>query len=106
MPDNKLVFIDVFAVFQAHKFLSKQPHLAERIRQLPTARAALEEASRLHRLQRRDWFDVNIGVMEEVLEAKFRQHRHLQQRLLDTGSRDLVEASPVRAIHDHSGQPP
>lgn len=97
---NKVIIIDVFTVFQARKFLDKQPHLAERIRQLPTARAALEEASRLHRLQRRDWFDVNIGVMEEILEEKFRQHRHLRHCLLDTGNRDLIEASPVRTLLD------
>ncbi|KAJ3557064.1 hypothetical protein NM688_g1679 [Phlebia brevispora] len=82
-------------LFQAHKFLDVQPHLAERIRKLPTARAALEEASRLQRLQRQDWFEVNIGVMDIVLEAKFRQHRGLYRRLLDTGNRELIEASPV-----------
>lgn len=94
-------------MFQAHKFFHTYPDLAEHIRKLPTPRAALEEASRNQRLQRRNWFEVNIAVMEEVLEAKFQQHRYLRRRLLNTGHRDLVEASPVRLeTHGRSRQYP
>ena len=41
---------------------------------MPTPREALEEATRLRKLQRPDWFDVNINVMDKVLEAKFMQN--------------------------------
>jgi ribA/ribD-fused uncharacterized protein len=82
-------------VFQAHKFLETSPHLAERIRRAPTPREALQEATRLRRQQRSDWFDVNLGIMDSILEAKFRQHDSLRHKLLETGDRELIEDSPV-----------
>ncbi|KAJ3557060.1 hypothetical protein NM688_g1677 [Phlebia brevispora] len=82
-------------LFQAHKFLPKRPELAERIRNLPSARAALQEATRLTRLRRTDWFDVNLDIMDTILEAKFTQHPSLRVLLLSTGDREIVEASPV-----------
>jgi ribA/ribD-fused uncharacterized protein len=87
-----------FPVFQAFKFLDYKPELAERIRKLPSSRDALQEAGRLRRLQRPDWFDVNIGVMELILELKFTQHPRLGQMLLGTGSAHLVEDSPTDAF--------
>ncbi|TFY59980.1 hypothetical protein EVJ58_g5436 [Rhodofomes roseus] len=83
-------------LFQAHKFMPHRPDLAERIRHLPSPRAALEEAGRLRGLQRPDWFDVNISVMDAVVEAKFTQHLSLRDKLLGTGDSELIEDSPVR----------
>ncbi|EKM52566.1 uncharacterized protein PHACADRAFT_66300, partial [Phanerochaete carnosa HHB-10118-sp] len=85
-------------LFQAYKFLNTRPELAERIRSAPSPREALEEATRMRKLQRSDWFDVNIGVMEQLLEAKFTQHTTLRDLLLGTGEREIVEASPVDAF--------
>ncbi|KZT66591.1 DUF1768-domain-containing protein [Daedalea quercina L-15889] len=82
-------------LFQAHKFMLNRPDIAERIRQLPSSRAALEEARRVRRLQRSDWLSVNIRVMDGVLEAKFTQHPLLRDMLLKTGNRELIEDSPV-----------
>lgn len=82
-------------LFQAHKFLSTRPDLAERIRNAKSSRAALEEATRLRSYQRKDWFSVNISVMDEVIEAKFTQNADLKQLLLDTGDREIIEDSPV-----------
>ena len=62
---------------------------------MPSARAALQEATRNRRLQRSDWFDVNLGIMEIILETKFTQHVELRRMLIDTGDRELIEASPV-----------
>jgi len=82
-------------LFQAHKFLGSRSDLAERIRKMPTPRAALEEATRLRKLQRSDWFDVNVGFMDQILEAKFTQNARLERMLLDTGDRYIIEDSPV-----------
>ncbi|GJE95790.1 NADAR family protein [Phanerochaete sordida] len=82
-------------LFQAHKFLPARPDLADRIRRTRSPRAALEEATRLRRVQRRDWYDVNIAMMDVVLERKFTQDARLKALLLDTGERELVEDSPV-----------
>lgn len=85
-------------MFQAHKFLPARPDLADRIRRTRSPRAALEEATRLRRVQRRDWYDVNIAMMDVVLERKFTQDARLKALLLDTGERELVEDSPVGGL--------
>ncbi|KAH9932375.1 uncharacterized protein B0H18DRAFT_1137707 [Fomitopsis serialis] len=82
-------------LFQAHKFMPHRPDLAERIRCLPSSRAALQEAGNLRPLQRTDWFEVNVRVMDDVLEAKVSQHFSLRDMLLQTGTSELVEDSPV-----------
>ena len=84
-----------FTVFQALKFMDTNPSLAERIRMLPTARMAQQEAKKQIRYQRADWLQVNVVMMEKVLAAKFKQHRHLRHLLRSTGSRELIEDSPV-----------
>lgn len=45
--------------------------------------------------QRTDWFQVNLVIMNEVLEAKFSQYHDLRRMLQETEKRDLVEDSPV-----------
>lgn len=88
-------------VFQAHKFMIDRPDLVTHIRQLRTPRDALGEAGRLRRLQRSDWFDVNVGIMDDILYAKFTQHPELEEALLGTGNRKLVEDSRVRTDYGH-----
>ncbi|KZT64781.1 DUF1768-domain-containing protein [Daedalea quercina L-15889] len=82
-------------LFQAHKFMPHRPDIARRIRRLPSSRAALEEAGNLRSLQRADWLDINIDVMDNVLEAKFAQHLSLRHKLLETGNSKLIEDSPI-----------
>lgn len=78
--------------------MTTRPDLATRIRHLRTPREALDEAGRLRRLQRPDWFDVNVGIMDEILYAKFTQHPELKESLLGTGNSELIEDSPVRSV--------
>lgn len=73
-----------------------RPDLAERIRLLPDSRTALDEARNLRAQQRSDWFDINVAVMDDILEAKFAQHLSLRDKLLSTGDSELIEDSPVR----------
>ncbi|KAH8996599.1 hypothetical protein EDB92DRAFT_1840829 [Lactarius akahatsu] len=81
-------------LFQALKFVTTNPGLAEQIRTQPSARAARAEAGYHRAQQRADWFEVNIEVMDMVLHAKFTQHDDLRKRLLGTGNRELIEDSP------------
>ncbi|GJE95754.1 NADAR family protein [Phanerochaete sordida] len=95
-------------LFQAHKFLDARPDLAERIRNAPSARAAREEATKLRQYQRGDWFNVNLGLMEQVLETKFTKHAVLRDMLLSTGDVDIVQNSPDDGFWgcggDHQGR--
>jgi predicted NAD-dependent protein-ADP-ribosyltransferase YbiA (DUF1768 family) len=76
--------------------MDTDPALAERIRRLPTARMAQQQARQQAHRQRTDWLDVNVSIMDKVLERKFSQHRALRHMLRSTGSRELIEDSPVR----------
>lgn len=42
---------------------------------------------------RKDWHSVKAGVMEEILQAKFRQNPHLAERLMATEGKELVEGN-------------
>ena len=75
--------------------METDPILAEHIRGLPTARMAQQEAKQQAHRQRTDWLDVNVAMMDKVLAAKFSQHRSLRHLLRNTGSRELIEDSPV-----------
>lgn len=79
--------------------MDADPALSELIQRLPTARLAQEAkrqmqtdastALRLAERQRRR--------MDEVLAAKFAQHRSPRHLLRNTGSRELIEDSPVHS---------
>ncbi|KAG8870351.1 hypothetical protein FRB97_009831 [Tulasnella sp. 331] len=79
-------------LFQSMKFLEARPLLAEHIRTAgPQPRVALTEARRFAPEVRKDWYDVNILVMEQVILHKFQQHPALKKQLLSTGDAKLIE---------------
>ena len=42
---------------------------------------------------RPDWEEVKVGIMEEIVRAKFTQHPELAERLLATGDKVLIEGN-------------
>lgn len=42
---------------------------------------------------REDWEDVKIGIMHEIVLAKFLQNRHLAEKLIDTYGQQLIEGN-------------
>lgn len=44
-------------------------------------------------LLRRDWEEVKIGIMEDIVRAKFTQNEDLKERLLSTGDALLIEGN-------------
>ncbi len=44
--------------------------------------------------RRKDWDDVKVGFMEELLRLKLAQNEDVQQALENTGSRMIYENSP------------
>lgn len=53
------------------------------------------EAKKMGRnvILRKDWEDVKIQVMTDVIEAKFRQHPELAQKLIDTQDTYIEEGN-------------
>lgn len=75
--------------FQSQKFLDLENQ--EAIRQEPSPMKAALMGRELHRPLRSDWDLVKDDVMYTALVAKFSQHPQLKERLLSTGSAELVE---------------
>ena len=40
-----------------------------------------------------NWNEIKLGVMERILRAKLDQHPHIKKKLMDTGDREIIEAS-------------
>ena len=77
--------------YQAAKFLD--PASREVIRSADTAFAAMKLGRKKHTSVRDDWDRIRCDCMERALYAKFRQNSELQDRLLKTGERELIENS-------------
>ncbi len=42
---------------------------------------------------RKDWNEVKISTMEDIIRAKIAQHPFVRQKLLETGNREIIENS-------------
>jgi hypothetical protein len=58
-----------------------------------SAHAAFQTAQRYKNYKRRDWDDVKVHIMRQILWEKVEQHEYVRRKLLETGSRMLVENS-------------
>lgn len=74
-----------FAYFQAQKDVS----IAHEFAALTNPVMAKWNGRKVH--LRPDWEEVKLGIMEEIVKAKFTQHPELKEKLLNTGDRLLVE---------------
>ena len=81
--------------FQAQKFVGT-PHLEE-IRKVESPRQAFERSRipKVSRWRRPDWDKVKQDVMYKAVLEKFTQHSDLNDLLVHTGCRELIENSPT-----------
>ncbi|KND51145.1 MAG: hypothetical protein ABA06_02410 [Parcubacteria bacterium C7867-001] len=77
--------------YQAAKFSS--PHLKRIIQQARSAHDAKLIAHANEQYKREDWESIKITVMEEICRAKLQQHEFIRRRLLETGTREIIEDS-------------
>lgn len=63
------------------------------IKRATSAHEAFKIAEREAASVRKDWIDVRVGIMKEILLAKVRQHEYVRRKLLSTGNRELIEDS-------------
>lgn len=82
--------------FQAQKF--HDPAYREKIRRSSTPKQAANLGRTRDVLLRSDWDEARIEVMRTVVKAKFETHPELQEILLSTGERPLVESAPGDAF--------
>ena len=78
------------AAFQAQKCMTNEERLA-------FTKYNPDESKRAGKRVklRSDWEDVKLGIMEEILRAKFTQHEDIAQKLINTGERILIEGNDL-----------
>lgn len=86
------------AVYHWEKFNNPNPtpfeiSVLESIVDASSAHVAFKIGQEHKRLRRRDWDEVKVDVMREILRAKVDQHEYVRRKLLATGDRELVENS-------------
>ena len=83
-----LTYLNVEAAFQAQKVFGDEERM--QFCSLPPNKAK----RRGRRVQlRSDWEEVKVGLMYEIVKAKFEQNPDLAQRLIATGDKKLIEGN-------------
>lgn len=81
------------AAYHWEKFEGHYTALRHAIQTAPSAHEAFKLAERNKHCRRRDWDEVKVEVMHDILRAKAAQHEYVRRKLLATGDRCLIENS-------------
>ena len=81
--------------FQWKKFSTNHPDIAAAILSAKSPHLVKEISNANKDKQPETWHKDKVGVMEEILRAKTEQHEDVQETLRKTGSRKIIENSPV-----------
>lgn len=86
------IYYSVEHAYQAAKF-SGLPVIQEEIRNSETPGEAKRLGKKYKNLQRTDWEQVNLRVMEDLVRQKFTKFPVLKKILLETGSEHIQEGN-------------
>lgn len=67
--------------------------ILEELKNTRSAHRALEIATAYKDKRRKDWSDVKLGIMKDILRAKVEQHPYVKKKLQETGNKKLIENS-------------
>lgn len=79
--------------YQSAKFLNTDPKLSEEIRKAKSAHEAFKIAEENSDKKQKDWDDIKLIIMKEILICKVNQHEYVKKKLLQSGDREIVEDS-------------
>mgnify|MGYP001560166545 CR=1 FL=1 len=65
----------------------------EQIRNIRSAHDSEKFANANKDKQRKDWSEIKLDVMKNVLRAKVEQHPYVKKKLLESGDKELIEDS-------------
>ena len=78
------------------KYDEAAPEVAQAILAAPSPWAAMQIDRTISKDKRRpDWKEIKVVVMEELLRAKVAQNEDVKECLLKTGTKQIIENSPV-----------
>lgn len=83
------VYPSVEHAYQSAKTMDTR--LRKHIQNTPTPGAAKKAGRKLE--IRKDWEEIKLSVMEDLVRQKFTNNSLLKQRLLDTGNEPLIEGN-------------
>ena len=88
---NGRIFRSVEHAYQASKFEEITP-IVEEIQNSKTPGEAKKLGKKYKHLVRKDWNEINLQIMEELVRKKF-QDRELRRKLLATGEQTIQEGN-------------
>ncbi|TSC54674.1 MAG: hypothetical protein LiPW30_140 [Parcubacteria group bacterium LiPW_30] len=77
--------------YHSEKFEDEE--LKEQIRNTRSAHDSQKLANANKDKQRKDWNEVKLDVMKDILRAKVIQHPYVKKKLLESGDKELIEDS-------------
>jgi len=80
--------------YQAAHFFKTAPKLAETIYHAKSAHEAYKIAKGNANKAPKNWEEIKVGIMEEIVRQKLKQHPYIMKKLLQTGTRKIMEDSP------------
>lgn len=78
--------------YHAEKFGS-HPEILDLLRESRSAHDAMTLAYANKDKYRKDWDEIKLSVMKQILHAKVAQHPYVKKKLLESGDRELIENS-------------
>lgn len=78
--------------YQAAKFYDQ--HVIEEIKKARSAHDAKKIAHANDDKKISNWYEIKLGIMEDIIRAKLEQHSYIHSQLLATGNMEIVEDSP------------
>src|SRR3989338_3433326 len=77
--------------YHSEKF--SDPDLIRQLKEARSAHDAMKLAYANKDKYRKDWDEVKLGIMKDILRAKVKQHPYAKKKLLYSGDRELIEDS-------------
>lgn len=79
---------------QAAHFFETSPELVEEIFEAKSAHDAFKIAKANADKVPKNWDEVKVGIMEDIVRNKLKQNPYIMHKLIQTGDRQIVEDSP------------
>ena len=91
---NGYLYSSVEEAYQAASFMTSDEELVEKVKHSHSADEAQRIAYSNRDKQRKDWNEVKVSIMEELLRLKIEQNPYVLKKLLQTEDYMIVEDSP------------
>ncbi len=79
-------------VYHSERFDNEE--IKEKIRNMRSAHEVFRFAQDNKYLQISNWNEIKVEIMKEIVREKIVQHPYVKKKLLESGSRELIEDSP------------